>query len=80
MKPAAGLVLLAPLPFVVNAAAVDPAAFEVRAVDPRDANPTPAEDLAERQEPSRTLEGETTTSPPAPTRTLEGTTTYCTIL
>jgi hypothetical protein len=70
MKPAAGLVLLAPLPFVVNAAAVDP----------RDANPTPAEDLAERQEPSRTLEGETTTSPPAPTRTLEGTTTYCTIL
>jgi len=79
MKPATALILLSPLPLVVNAAAADPAAFEVRAVNPRDASPAaePTEVIAARQEttpPSRTLVGET-----APGRTLSGSN-YCIIL
>jgi hypothetical protein len=79
MKPVTGLVLLAPLPLVVNAAAADPAQFDVRAVNPRDPDPTPAPVvMAARDETpaTRTLEGE---SSPTPERTLVGTS-YCVIL
>jgi predicted alpha/beta hydrolase family esterase len=76
MKPVTGLVLLAPLPFVVNAAAVDPDQFEVRAVEPREANPNPEPSVIIAPRQDRTLEGE---SSPTPTRTLEGES-YCVIL
>jgi hypothetical protein len=85
MKPFTSL-FISPLP-LVDAAAVDPAKFGVRAVNPRDANPTPqpSEVIAPRQETTATpatriLEGESSPTPQAPPRILAGTSSPCPIL